>query len=182
MIYARLSENIVNMVYIESIHGIDKCMEILSSGGIKISIDLWVHMSSWYKIKFVGERLPDKEYTITDFEEIKKPTDLIIPEQTEIEKLQDEVTQLTEQNMMQDELINVTMMATDEVFTLLEPLLNPNPKPLSIQSTFRIARKEVKQPMVDLYVAMVIRGLKDIEDVPARYREQVKEILAALEK
>lgn len=33
-----------------------------------------------------------------------------------------------------------------------------------------------------MYVAMVIRGLKTIDEVPARYREQVKEILAQLEK
>ena len=33
-----------------------------------------------------------------------------------------------------------------------------------------------------MYVAMVIRGLKTVEEVPARYRQQVKEILAQLEK
>ena len=37
-------------------------------------------------------------------------------------------------------------------------------------------------PMVELYVVMVQRGLKTIEQVPARYREQVKAILAAVEE
>ena len=41
--------------------------------------------------------------------------------------------------------------------------------------------KEVSK-MVELYVVMVQRGLKTIEQVPARYREQVKAILAAVEE
>jgi hypothetical protein len=35
--------------------------------------------------------------------------------------------------------------------------------------------------MVDMYVAMVQRGLKTIDQVPVRYRERVREILAQLE-
>lgn len=36
--------------------------------------------------------------------------------------------------------------------------------------------------MVELYVAMVQRGLKKEDQVPARYREAVKALLAELEK
>ena len=36
--------------------------------------------------------------------------------------------------------------------------------------------------MVELYVAMVQRGLKTIDQVPARYSEDVKALLAELEK
>lgn len=36
--------------------------------------------------------------------------------------------------------------------------------------------------MVELYVVMVQRGLKTIDQVPARYREDVKALLAELEK
>jgi hypothetical protein len=32
--------------------------------------------------------------------------------------------------------------------------------------------------MVKFYVQMVKRGLKDIEDIPARYREEVRAVLA----
>ena len=35
--------------------------------------------------------------------------------------------------------------------------------------------------MVELYVIMVQRGLKTIDQVPVRYREQVKAILEAIE-
>lgn len=36
--------------------------------------------------------------------------------------------------------------------------------------------------MVDLYVCMVQRGLKKIEQVPVRYREQVQAILDTIEE
>lgn len=75
-------------------------------------------------------------------------------------------------NETQNELIDVSLCATDEMFMLLEPLLS---------KTVNLSERSVSK-MVDLYVAMVMRGLKTIEEVPARYREQVKEILAQLEK
>ena len=37
-------------------------------------------------------------------------------------------------------------------------------------------------PMVELYVVMIQRGLKTIDQVPVRYREQVKVILESVEK
>lgn len=78
---------------------------------------------------------------------------------------------LKEENELQNHMIDITMMATDEMFSLLEPMLS------NVKS---VSRKEVS-PMVDMYVAMVQRGLKTIDQVPARYREQVKEILTQLE-
>ena len=36
-------------------------------------------------------------------------------------------------------------------------------------------------PMVELYVVMVQRGLKTIDQVPARYREEVRALLEAVE-
>lgn len=35
--------------------------------------------------------------------------------------------------------------------------------------------------MVELYAVMVQRGLRTIDQVPARYREQVRELLASVE-
>lgn len=80
-------------------------------------------------------------------------------------------------NEAQDELIDVSLCATDEMFIMLEPILEMLPQTINLER-----EREVKNHMVDLYVAMVMRGLKTIEEVPARYREQVKEILAQLEK
>lgn len=76
-------------------------------------------------------------------------------------------------NNNQDDLIDITLMATDEMYTMIEPLLVAQPQTINGKGVSK---------MVDMYVAMVIRGLKTIDEVPVRYREQVKEILAQLEK
>lgn len=76
-------------------------------------------------------------------------------------------------NSGQDDLIDIALLATDEMYMMIEPLLAQQPQFVNGKGVSK---------MVDMYVAMVIRGLKTIEEVPVRYREQVKEILAKLEK
>ena len=80
---------------------------------------------------------------------------------------------LEETNANQDDLIDITLMATDEMYIMIEPLLAAQPQFVNGKGVSK---------MVDMYVAMVIRGLKTIDEVPARYREQVREILTQLEK
>lgn len=74
-------------------------------------------------------------------------------------------------NQIQDELINVFLMATDEMYMMLEPLLEIT------QTNERGLSK-----MVDMYVAMIMRGLKTIDEIPLRYREEVKQIIKQLER
>ena len=105
----------------------------------------------------------------------------LLPEPTieeRVELLEDENKKIKENNTTQDILIDTTMMATDEVYTMLEPILEMMPMTISIDGEM----KGGSSKMVDMYVAMVQRGLKTIEQVPARYREEVREILAKLEK
>ena len=92
-------------------------------------------------------------------------TELVERPLTLEEKLQKQVEVLTIENQTQDELINIAMLATDEMFTMIEPLLADN---LNMKGGGK---------MVDMYAAMVIRGIKRIEDVPQRYREQVRQII-----
>lgn len=96
-----------------------------------------------------------------------------------IKRLEEENLALQEINGIQDELIDINMMATDEVYTILEPILASMPQAMSLSTK---NGKEGRNPMVDLYVAMIQRGLKTIDTVPVRYREQVKNILETLEK
>lgn len=91
-----------------------------------------------------------------------------------IELLEDENKKIKEVNNTQDILIDTTMMATDEVYTMLEPILEMIPQTMSLERSV--------SKMVDMYVAMVQRGLKTIEQVPMRYREEVRRILSELEK
>ena len=87
------------------------------------------------------------------------------------EKLITKITEIDKENLIQNELIDISLLATDEMFMMLEPLLE------SMMINERGLNK-----MVDLYVAMVMRGLKTIDEVPLRYREEVRLILEQLEK
>ena len=87
-----------------------------------------------------------------------------------VEVLTVENEELKSVNNVQDEMIDINMLASDELYTLIEPLL-----------VDMLSERGVSK-LVDMYVAMVQRGLKTLDEVPARYREQVREILEALEK
>ena len=80
---------------------------------------------------------------------------------------------LDELSVTHDELFDVNMLAIDELFTLLESLM---------VETYSMNEEMEVNPMVELYVVMVQRGLKTLEQVPARYREQVRQILEKVEE
>ena len=105
--------------------------------------------------------------SLDDFEEVDDNTLNFI--------IKREVRNLRGENLIQNELIDVSMLAMDEIFCLFEPLLTMTISSLSSEN-------EVRNPMVELYVVMIQRGLKTIDQVPERYREDVKEILKAIEE
>ena len=93
-----------------------------------------------------------------------------IPQLTLQEKVQlqeDKINILKEENEKQDELIDTTLLATDEMYMMLEPLL---------ASQVNLTSEYISR-MAAMYVAMVQRGLKTIDEVPVRYREEVRAII-----
>lgn len=80
-----------------------------------------------------------------------------------------------ETNETQDFMIDTTMMALDEIFMLFEPLLAAVPMTTSLSG-------EEANPMVELYVVMIQRGLKTIEQVPERYKAEVQLLLDIIEE
>ena len=92
------------------------------------------------------------------------------------EEVKQSIEEIKSVNSIQDEIIDMTMLALDEMFEMFEPMLSLSIKSMSLNN------KEVTNPMVELYVVMIQRGLKTIDQVPARYREEVKAILDAIEK
>lgn len=78
--------------------------------------------------------------------------------------IENKISILTEENKKQDELIDISLMATDEMYMMLEPLLANS---ISLNNKY-------SSKMVSMYVAMVERGLKTIDEVPLRYREEVR--------
>ena len=109
----------------------------------------------------------DGEYITLTSEEIEEMKKYNLYQTPSIDMRVDE---LEKTNQTQDELINISLMATDEVYCMLEPLL----------AEINLFTTRGNSKMVDMYVAMVQRGLKTIEEVPVRYREQVKKILEQL--
>ena len=100
---------------------------------------------------------------INDFEEVA--------DSNVDEKLITKITEIDKENLIQNELIDISLLATDEMFMMLEPLLE------AVQINERGMSK-----MIDMYVTMITRGLKTIDEVPLRYREEVRLILDQLEK
>lgn len=92
------------------------------------------------------------------------------------EEVKQSIEEIKSVNSIQDEMIDTTMLALDEMFEMFEPMLSLSIKSMSLNN------EEVRNPMVELYVVMIQRGLKTIDQVPARYREEVKAILDAVEK
>lgn len=88
--------------------------------------------------------------------------------------LEKRLEEIEKTNDIQFELIDVTLMATDEMYCMLEPILELVPQ--------EVVNERAVSKMIDMYVAMVQRGLKKIDEVPLRYRSEVKRILEMLEQ
>ena len=134
-----------------------------------------------------------------DINELKARTEDL---QSSVASLQEETLILNETQLMSGEIDNIIMgavtdsdekhealtdvmlCAIDEVFMMLDPLISVSEEVvMSMENSKQLGEllnKEVSK-MVELYVVMVQRGLKTIEQVPARYREQVRELLANVE-
>lgn len=150
----------------------------------EVGREIWKH--------FVKEENPD-------INELKARTDDL---QSSVSSLQEETSALNETQLMSGEIDNIIMeaitdsdekhealtdvmlCAIDEVFRMLDPLISVSEEVvMSMENSEQLSEllnKEVNK-MVELYVVMVQRGLKTIEQVPARYREQVRELLANVE-
>ena len=122
------------------------------------------------KIKRIEFDFQSKEYKIVE-EEYEEPEEII----EEVKKtVEEKMEELKEVNNIQDILIDTTMLATDEIFTMIEPILELVPQNMTLERS--------TSKMVDMYVCMIQRGLKTIEQIPIRYREEVRRILEELEK
>lgn len=109
-----------------------------------------------------------KNDSIGNYIEVEDPDRI-----SDIEELNIKVEEQATINMTQDAVIDMSLLAMDEMFVTMESLI-------SGASTFTF--KKGGDKMVDLYVVMIQRGLKTIDQIPERYREEVRAILEKLEK
>ena len=121
--------------------------------------------------------------------------------QEDVQNLQDDTNALSESQLINEETDNIIMSAIvdsdekhetltdvllcaiDDLYSQIEPLLTVSEE-LCIMGEFE-SKSRINalggDSMVELYVVMIQRGLKTIEQVPARYREQVQALLNAVE-
>ena len=139
-------------------------MKLIERNGLRILISDFGHIlhdikSDIYSSKFYLSI----NASLDNFKEVK--------DENIDEKLITKVSEIDKENLIQNELIDISLLATDEMFMILEPLLE------AVQINERGMSK-----MIDMYVAMIMRGLKTVDEVPLRYREDVRRILEELEK
>ena len=149
----------------------------------EVGREIWKH--------FIEEENPD----VRELQNIAK--DL----QSDVQNLQDDTNALSESQLIGEETDNIIMSAIvdsdekhetltdvllcaiDDLYSQIEPLLTVSEE-LCIMGEFE-SKSRINalggDSMVELYVVMIQRGLKTIEQVPARYREQVQALLTAVE-
>ena len=149
----------------------------------EVGREIWKH--------FIEEENPD----VRELQKIAK--DL----QSDVQNLQDDTNALSESQLIRDETDNIIMSAIvdsdekhetltdvllcaiDDLYSQVDPLLTVSEE-LCIMGEFE-SKSRINalggDSMVELYVVMIQRGLKTIEQVPARYREQVQALLTAVE-
>lgn len=76
-------------------------------------------------------------------------------------------------NEQTDSIIDSILLGMDELLQTLEPFLEFMPMTLDI----RQERKDPLSKFVTLYALMIQRGLKTIDDIPIRFKEDVQNIL-----
>lgn len=94
---------------------------------------------------------------------IEVPTDLAAL----VNSQEQQIKLLTQENNIQNELINITLMATEQMYSLVEPLL----------ANVLIDNKDINS-LVNMYVAMIKRGL--IDQVPEKYKDLVNKNIKIL--
>jgi hypothetical protein len=82
----------------------------------------------------------------------------------------DYVVELDNLKTSNTETLNTLLLAIDEIYVAVEPLLMMIPMPISEED-------KVTSNLIPFYAEMVKRGLKTKEEVPERFREEVIELL-----
>lgn len=83
----------------------------------------------------------------------------------ELSDMKENIEKTNSQNEMD---INTILMAVDGMFNMFEPMLTLMPNIMSAEDN------QQYQPFINFYVCMIQRGLKTIDDIPDRFKEDVR--------
>ena len=102
-----------------------------------------------------------KNASLDNFEEVR--------DEDVKDSLLKKINELDEENIMQYEIMDATMLVLDGVFNCIESI-----SPSAITTS---ADNEEPNQIINFYAIMVQRGLKDLDDIPDKYKEQITKIL-----
>ena len=83
-------------------------------------------------------------------------------------ELNDMKENIEKSNSQNENDINTIMMVVDGMFNMFEPMLAMMPAVMSVDNN------QQYQPFIDFYVCIVKKGLKSIDDIPDRFKEDVR--------
>ena len=81
----------------------------------------------------------------------------------------DYVVELDELKNTTNETLDVILAAMDEMFIMFEPLMMMIPMTMPMDDL----QEPIVSPMVKLYLLMIQRGLKSIDEVPEKFKQGV---------
>lgn len=68
--------------------------------------------------------------------------------------------------------LDMLLLSINKLYTMFEPFLAMMPMTLSDEGI-----ENVDDPLINVYSSIVKRGLMKLDEIPAKYREQVRELL-----
>ena len=86
----------------------------------------------------------------------------------EVNEIKESMNLLAEQS---DSTINLLLLTIDEMYRMLEPIFSCMPMELSVE------QKQQINIFVSFYALLIQKGLKDLEEVPERFKEDVANLL-----
>lgn len=86
----------------------------------------------------------------------------------EMDELKESVLCMNEQS---NTMIDVLLLTIDELYISMEPILAATPM------TLNDIQEDKASIFINLYALMINRELKELEDIPERFKEDVKKIL-----
>ena len=178
----------------DSINGVD-AKSVINSHKIKETDDIFLVLNNYDRVlelNFVDvirtnfnlsqsltkEQVAQEYLKIREEERLQAEKEQVTLEEQErkISILEAENEKLKVEQEQQNEEILVNMLANTEMF---EIILGMMPMALSIED--KNTKNNGGSNMVEVYVTLIIKGVKTIEDVPLVIREQVIERLKQLE-
>lgn len=120
--------------------------------------------------------------SVDNYEEVERDIwkNFVKVKDPDVIELQNRTDDIDEALIANDEVINSIMLVVDEIYNMtVDEIYNIAVNPVLLsedENTTKIA-KATSNALVNFYVLMVNRKLKDVEDIPEKYREEVRALI-----